>query len=145
MWGVLVIREDWKFEDFFRLSVIDEHVLKKDIAAKLGLSYGDDTRECYAHSVEGIHAFDPKILETRWLGYKTKKDVVAKTLQEIESKAKTIDDLRTFTMSASGLQLAWCSSSWLNTGYIKKWADDHMHEWDSTVERHAGGFDPTTT
>ena len=145
MWGVLVIREDWKFEDFFRLSVIDEHALKKDMAAKLGLSYGDDTRACYAHSVGGIHAFDPKILETRWLGYKAKKDAVATTLQDIEIKAKTLDDLRTFTMSASGLQLAWCSPSWLNVGYIKKWADDHMHEWDSTVERRAGGFDPTTT
>ena len=65
------------------------------------------------------------------------------TQQEVDVKAKAIDDMRSVTMSASALQLAWASTSWLNVGYIKKWADDNMQTWDSTVERRAGGFDPT--
>jgi hypothetical protein len=30
-----------------------------------------------------------------------------------------------------------------NRGYVKRWADTHLHEWDSTIERRAGGLDPT--
>ena len=59
------------------------------------------------------------------------------TQQEVDVKAKAIDDMRSVTMSASALQLAWTPTSWLNVGYIKKWADDDLQTWDSTVERRA--------
>jgi hypothetical protein len=67
------------------------------------------------------------------------------TRHSVTSPAKTLLDFRSYAVSVSGLQLAWSSSCWLNVGYIKKWGDDHLHEWDIAVERRAGGFDPTTS
>ena len=57
MW---LVREDWKFEDFFQLTGTEEHALKKLIAAQMALSYGDNKRD---HSVGGIHPFDPDVLK----------------------------------------------------------------------------------
>jgi hypothetical protein len=65
------------------------------------------------------------------------------TRHSVTSPAKALLDLRAFTVSVSGLQLAWSSKSWLNVGYIKTWGNDHLHKWDITIERRAGGFDPT--
>ena len=30
-----------------------------------------------------------------------------------------------------------------NRGYVKKWADTYLQQWDPTIERRAGGLDPT--
>ena len=85
MW---LVREDWKFEDFFQLTGIEEHALKKLVAAQMAFSYGDDKRDCYAHGVGGIHPFDPDVLKTNWTAYKAKKDSVVTTPQDCDDAGR---------------------------------------------------------
>ena len=53
----------WKFEDFFHLTPIDEHNLKKAMAEHLQVSYHDALRDNWAHSIGGVPAFFPCLLK----------------------------------------------------------------------------------
>jgi hypothetical protein len=88
VWDVQLVREEWMYDDFFSLSTIDEHALKKLIAKKLDLSYGDVTAVAWAHSVQGVPAFDPVALQTRWTKYKTERDTIPTEQVGIDKKTK---------------------------------------------------------
>jgi hypothetical protein len=143
-WNI-AISQDWRYEDFFTISSIDELNIKKQLAKVLGIAFGEENKGCrFADPVGNVPALTPQLVEASWKQYSTQRDVVASNNMQIEAKEVSLAAVRSMTMTVSGLQIAWSTSSWLNIGYISKWGDDHLDHWDETVERRAGSFDKYT-
>ena len=133
----------WVFEDFFTMDPIQEHSLKLGIAKHLKIQY--DTVNLsgpIAKSVNGVPAYDAAQTETLQKEYMDLVEAHPRQKgAERDDTAKTLKDKATAARVISGCLVKWrIPGKTHNIGYIKKWASTHLQDWDTSIERRAGGL-----
>ena len=136
-------KPEWAFEDFFTMDPIHEHSVKIGIAKHLKIQYDTvNPEEPMAKSVNGVPAYDAAQTEALQQEY---MDLVEahprQTGAERDDTAKTLKDKATAARVISGCLVKWrIPGKTQNIGYIKKWASTHLQDWDTSIERRAGGL-----
>ena len=128
---------NWQIKDFFLLSETEEVSLKKQIAMKLGIHYGnanqdkpfaDDYGGLKAYTVDGVttarEAFRAKLHDSSLTG---------------PARATALADSCHQSMVVSGCLIKWKPVQVVNEGYVEDWMRKNVTtgKWDSSVERRA--------
>jgi len=132
-----VVTSSWQLKDFFLLSETEEVILKKQIASKLGIHYGNANQDkpfaedyggLKAYTVDGItaarEAFRSKLHDPNLVG---------------PARATVLADACHLSMVVSGCLIKWKPVQVVNEGYVEDWMRKNVMagKWDPSVERRA--------
>jgi len=127
-------RPEWKFEDFFALDLGQQQNLKLALAREFEVQYCTVNKDKpFANDVDGIPA------------YTTKR--IVDTMKALDAATTSNDDQKMMASVSVSTVVNGCQVHWpspdrtFNVGYIERWAQEHLHHWDKSVERKAGGLD----
>jgi hypothetical protein len=108
----------WTFADLFMADPTAIYKIKCGLADALGVHFANiNMKKPIADDVDGIPALTEDILS-----------------------AATVNSVVTISTVVSICHVAWPTSG-MNKGYVERWADENVRNWDSSIERRAGAFD----
>jgi hypothetical protein len=128
-----VVLKDWVYEDFFEMNSTQELQIKKLLATKLNIPYGDavnrtDDDDEFGDAVGGIPAFTINIYKAARDKYKA----ALTTGDPVETRKAS-----NLSVVASGCLIRWKPLVDVNEGYVKEWGQRNLQSWDSSIERRA--------
>ena len=132
--------KNWKREDFFQMTRSDIHTMKLRLAACMKVNYcrarSDKPMGYSFQGIPGMTATDLKNLHTELTAM-----LANPTTSATEKARKAKDDFSKATV-ISGCHVLWAPTSVLNKGYIMDKGLEMVKNWDASIERRAGGYDP---
>ena len=132
-----VVDSTWQVKDFFLLSESEEVILKKQIASKLGIHYGNANQDKpFAEDFGGIKAYTVDGITAAREAFRTKmldSDITG------PARAKALADSCHLSLVVSGCLIKWKPAQAVNEGYVEDWMRKNVvpGKWDSSVERRA--------
>ena len=130
----------WRREDFFDMSATDIHRVKMALATKMEVNYCTArTDKPMGYSIQGIEGMTAKALQELHTSF---KEMMADPNTAAADKARKSKGEFTKATVISGCHVHWSATSVLNKGYIMDKGLEMVNQWDSSIERRAGGYDP---
>jgi len=135
----------WKMEDFFTMTEDQIIQMKKAIASKLRIHFGDCNQQMeFAESQGGVPAYNISAFTKARERYQTA--VSARPDQKLVGEAlaankktiaQEIEDSSRVVMMVSGSLIRWKPLLPPNIGYVLSWQKKNVPTWDPTLERKA--------
>jgi hypothetical protein len=112
--------------------------LRKQLAQKLELHYGPvQQSKPFAVSNCGGHVYT-----TEQYVAATQKHATAMAIENEAERCAAVKASNTFSFTVSGLQVQWRPLIAVNTGYVLKWMEQNVGNWDSAIERKGAAVNP---
>ena len=131
---------EWEWHHFFDMTESQVQTVKKQLAIACGVNYCDKGQDkpmgCDVSGVSGLNRdkLDEKVREMQ--------AIMTDSSKSFDSKAKDLREKCVFATVISGCHVKWTTSSTTNRGYIENQCREFVKNWDMSVERRAGGYDP---
>jgi hypothetical protein len=131
------VASTWQLTDFFLLSETEEVSLKKQLAQKLGIHYGNANQDKpFAEDCGGVKAYTIDGITAAREAFRAKlhsSDLTG------TARAKALTDSCHLSVVVSGCLIKWKPIQVVNEGYIEDWMRKNVvtGKWDSSVERRA--------
>jgi len=125
----------WQLADFFSLLEAEEVQLKKLIAQKLGIRYGDTNQDKpFAEACGGIQPYTTdRIAKSR----ATYHAVLHNELLRGDVRTITLERHCNVSLIVSGCLVKWKPLQVVNDGYVVRWMRVNVAKWDSSTDRLA--------
>ena len=130
---------DWEWHHFFDMTENQVQTVKKQLATACGLNYIDKGADKpMGYDVSGVNGLSRDKLEEK---VKAMQTIMADSQKNFETKAKDLCEQCVFATVISGCHVKWATSTTTNRGYIENQCRNFVGNWDTSVERRAGGYD----
>ena len=128
----------WQDSDFFKLDEADLARVKRQIASKLGLRYGQgDPSVPFAMDYCGIHAFTCNTYNKAKAAF---SNAAAKA--DASDAESAVANVCSMVCTVNGCQILWRPQILVNEGYVLRWLESNIQRWDPFIERKAAAANP---
>ena len=135
-----VADDKWEWHHFFDMTQNEAQTVKKQLATACGVNYIDKGPDKpMGYDVSGVSGLSREKLDEK---VKEMQTILADSGKNFETKAKDLREKCVFATVISGCHVKWATSSTTNIGYIENQCRDFVTNWDMSVERRAGAYDP---
>lgn len=129
----------WQFADLFCLSDSEEVHLKRQIAQKLCIRYGDTNQDkpfAEAHGAVKPYTIDRIVdAKTTYHDLLHNGDILG------DDRRQALKHGCHVSLAVSGCLVKWNHLQCVNDGYIVSWMHANIAMWDSSIERQAAWSD----
>ena len=121
--------------DFLRLPPNEQRKLRVRLAQYMCIRYDNcNSALPFAQEVGGVRPYGAEDVAKM-------RDDCVKAMAKAAKEGTPMDCSGCVATVINGCQVCWDASALANAGYVEAWGSKHLHAWDCSIERKAGGWD----